>query len=155
MFKKFTKQDIHGQTQAKSSVMRAIKQSIVEQYPLLEEHIDELLPKKQPLYLVKCLDRVVLLQSQDQFLFFQSFDGPWMPTLKILHKFPDILPIIQVDKGAIKFVLKGADIMCPGMTSPGAKIHQPLEKDRVVCIRAEGKEHSLCVGMTSLSTEEM
>lgn len=26
----------------------------------------------------------------------------------------------QVDKGAIRFVLSGANIMCPGLTSPGA-----------------------------------
>ena len=29
---------------------------------------------------------------------------------------------VQVDKGAIKFVLSGAHIMCPGLTSPGAKL---------------------------------
>ena len=29
------------------------------------------------------------------------------------------MPIMQVDKGAIKFVLSGANIMCPGFTSPG------------------------------------
>lgn len=28
----------------------------------------------------------------------------------------------QVDKGAIRFVLSGANIMCPGLTSPGAKM---------------------------------
>lgn len=28
----------------------------------------------------------------------------------------------QVDKGAIKFVLSGANVMCPGLTSAGAKL---------------------------------
>lgn len=28
----------------------------------------------------------------------------------------------QVDKGAIRFVLSGANIMCPGLTSKGAKM---------------------------------
>ena len=35
---------------------------------------------------------------------------------------PFMLPQMQVDKGAIKFVLSGANIMCPGLTSPGAKM---------------------------------
>ncbi len=35
---------------------------------------------------------------------------------------PFMLPRMQVDKGAIKFVLSGANIMCPGLTSPGAKM---------------------------------
>ena len=34
---------------------------------------------------------------------------------------PMLLPWVQVDKGAIKFILSGANIMCPGLTSPGCK----------------------------------
>ena len=44
---------------------------------------------------------------------------------------PFILPHQQVDKGAIKFVLSGANIMCPGLTSPGAKLY-PAATDTVV-----------------------
>lgn len=29
---------------------------------------------------------------------------------------------LQVDRGAIKFVLAGANIMCPGLTSPGGAL---------------------------------
>ena len=43
-----------------------------------------------------------------------------------------LLPQVQVDKGAIKFVLSGANIMCPGLTSPGAKMDTPLPEDTVV-----------------------
>ena len=35
---------------------------------------------------------------------------------------PVILPCQQVDKGAIKFLLSGANVMCRGLTSPGAKL---------------------------------
>lgn len=44
---------------------------------------------------------------------------------------PYILPWQQVDKGAIRFVLSGANIMCPGLTSPGAKM-TPCPKGSVV-----------------------
>ena len=44
---------------------------------------------------------------------------------------PFLLPIQQVDKGAIKFVLSGANIMCPGLTSPGAKLN-PAEANEIV-----------------------
>lgn len=37
----------------------------------------------------------------------------------------------QVDKGAIRFVLSGANIMCPGLTSPGAQMTE-VPKDTVV-----------------------
>ena len=44
---------------------------------------------------------------------------------------PFILPHQQVDKGAIKFILSGANIMCPGLTSPGAKLNH-AEKDSII-----------------------
>ena len=115
MFKKFTKADIHTSTQVKSSVQRTITAKIIEQYPLLEPFIEAIVPKKTPLFVVKCLDGVTLYMVNNNYIFFQHFDGPFYPALKLLHKYPDILPKIQVDRGAIKFVLKAADVMCPGM----------------------------------------
>jgi hypothetical protein len=37
-----------------------------------------------------------------------------------------MMPRLRVDTGAIKFVLSGANIMCPGLTSPGATIHDEV-----------------------------
>lgn len=73
-----------------------------------------------------------------------------MPTLRLFHKCnnlffliiiryqfifelldPFFLPMQQVDKGAIRFVLSGANIMCPGLTSPGAQMTD-VPKDTVV-----------------------
>lgn len=59
-------------------------------------------------------------------LFFQERDGPWCPTLRVLHQYPDMMSKLRCDKGAIKFVLSGANIMCPGLTSPGATIHDEV-----------------------------
>jgi predicted RNA-binding protein (TIGR00451 family) len=59
-------------------------------------------------------------------LFFTTRDGPWCPTLRMVHKYPDMIKKLRVDTGAIKFVLAGADIMCPGLTSPGATIHDEV-----------------------------
>lgn len=60
----------------------------------------------------------------------------------------------QVDKGAIRFVLSGANIMCPGLTSPGARM-TTVDKGQVVAVMAEGKDHALAIGTTSLSTTDM
>lgn len=65
-----------------------------------------------------------------------------------------MLPRMQVDKGAIRFVLSGANIMCPGLTSPGAKMTR-LDAERVVAVMAEGKEHAVAVGLTKMSSDEM
>lgn len=51
---RFTNEEnISGKSQVKSSVQRGIKQSILDQYPGLEEEIEELLPKKEPLFVAK------------------------------------------------------------------------------------------------------
>jgi PUA domain protein len=69
---------------------------------------------------------------------------------------PDIMIKYQVDKGAIKFVLQGANIMCPGLTSLGGKLpDQNVPAGIPVLITAEGMEHALAIGRTVLSVEEM
>ncbi|CAO3686619.1 unnamed protein product [Umbelopsis vinacea] len=71
------------------------------------------------------------------------------------HTDPVLLPKIQVDRGAIKFVLSGANIMCPGLTSKGARMETDLPNESVVAIMAEGKEHALAIGLLKMSTEEI
>ena len=81
----------------------------------MQEFIDAVLPKKDSFRLVKCHDHLeLLINSSGQLLFFRQREGPWCPTLKLLHQYPFMLPHERVDKGAIKFVLSGANIMCPG-----------------------------------------
>ena len=59
-------------------------------------------------------------------IFFAERDGPWYPTLRLLHQYPEMMKKLRVDKGALKFVMSGANIMCPGLTSPGATIHDEV-----------------------------
>jgi PUA domain protein len=68
---------------------------------------------------------------------------------------PDMLPKMQVDKGAIKFVLGGANIMCPGLTHPTGSYMDPVEEHTIVAVIAEGKQYAMAVGMTQMSTEAM
>lgn len=40
---------------------------------------------------------------------------------------------VCVDTGAIKFVMGGANVMCPGLTSPGGKLDEDFEEGKVGC----------------------
>ncbi|ORZ34048.1 hypothetical protein BCR44DRAFT_34637 [Catenaria anguillulae PL171] len=159
MFKKFdTKESITGQTQAKSSVQKSIRAKIVEAYPKIEPYMDEIIPKKSPLVIVKCQDRIQLLCIDNVPLFFNHFDGQWMPTLRLLHKYPFMMPYLQVDRGAIKFILSSAHIMCPGLTSAGAWMPpagEGLPTETPVAIFAEGKTLPLAIGVLKMSTDEI
>ena len=127
MFKKFTpEENISSTSQVKNSVQRAIQSQIVTQYPKLEAIIDEILPKKL-IIMAKCQDHIQLVVVNNEVMFFNQRDGPFFPTLKLLHQYPTMMPMMQVDKGAVRFVLSGANIMCPGFTSPGGLL--PFDVD--------------------------
>ncbi|KAF3423325.1 hypothetical protein E2986_00089 [Frieseomelitta varia] len=135
------KDSISGMQQLKSSVQKGIRSKLLELYPHLEGHVDAIIPKKDAFRIIKCHDHIeIIVNAAGDLLFFRQH--------------PFFLPMQQVDKGAIRFVLSGANIMCPGLTSKGAKM-TPVEKGTVVAVMAEGKQHALAVGVTTLSTEDI
>lgn len=155
MFRKLGKEEIHLRLNIKSSVQRGLKSNFASQYPLAEPIIDELIPKKSQVILIKCEDKILLYCVDGEVVCFQHFND-LIPMLRVVHKYPDLFPRVQVDRGAIKFVLSGANVMCPGLTSPGAKLpEEPIEADKIVAIYAEGKEHALAVGKLAMSTTDI
>ncbi len=84
------KESVSGISQVKSSVQRGIRQAIVDQMPLMKENneelAEELLPKKTPMSVAKCQNHITIIVMNGQPLFFQIRDGPYLPTLKLLHK---------------------------------------------------------------------
>jgi len=156
MFKKFDeKESISGVTQLKSSVQKGIRNKILETYPDIAEYIENFLPKKDQFKVVKCHDHIELLvNSAGTLLFFRHHNEQWCPTLRLLHQYPFLLPQERVDKGAIRFVLSGANIMCPGLTHKNARM-TAADKGTVVAIMAEGKTHALAVGCTAMSTGDI
>ncbi|CBQ67391.1 related to TMA20-Protein putative involved in cytoplasmic ribosome function [Sporisorium reilianum SRZ2] len=167
LFKKFEpKPDLGPATALKSSVRRVIRQKLTDQYPELAKDEGALLeaawPNKASVTTVKfAREHVQMLIADKQVLFFQHYDDWYLPSLRLLHKFPDMLPSVQVDRGAIKFVLSGANVMSPGLTSAGGKLpdpsrgETPLKKGQCVAIRAQGKDEVLAVGVMQMDTDEV
>ncbi|ODV77819.1 uncharacterized protein CANTADRAFT_281937 [Suhomyces tanzawaensis NRRL Y-17324] len=155
MFKKFSKEDVHSRSNIKSSAQRGLKGNFVSQFEALEPVIDTIIPKKSQAILIKCEDKIQLYLIDNEVVLFQHFDD-LIPTLKVVHKYPQCFPRVQVDRGAIKFVLSGANIMCPGLTSAGADLpEENLEEGSIVTIYAEGKETALAVGKLLMSTNDI
>ena len=118
-------------------------------------------------------------------ILFQHRDGPILPTLKWIHPFccaskenesnndndtmthspPSVVPFtyIQVDAGAIPYLIGGANIMCPGLTKPNGSSYMPpddndvpgLSKGQGVIIYAENKVYPIAVGVMTMSSLEM
>jgi len=125
-------------------------------YPILAKDIEIMLPKKTAIKLAKISNYHLNLVICNKIVwFFNIRDGPYLPTLRTIHKYPDILPRLVVDVGAIPFVMKGANVFCGGLTSPGGNCDIKLDKLQPCAIYAEGKTHALAVGITKLSTEDI
>ncbi|KAG8705312.1 translation machinery-associated protein 20 [Ceratobasidium sp. 394] len=106
MFKKFSPStDIASNALIKSSVQRGIRTTLLAQMPALAADDGALLeyiwPKKEGITLVKCREHVSILALQGEPLFFQHFDGSYLPTVKLLHKCKSPIAIRSVlsDRG--------------------------------------------------------
>jgi PUA domain protein len=158
-----------AKSKVKSSAQRAIRTKVLDTFPLLEPHIEDILPKKEQLDLIKLPDRVSLYALNSTPLFFQHMDDALLPHLALVHKYPTAFHRLRIDRGAIRFVLSGAALMAPGMTSPGGRLPGPelegedkerygtedLEPGTVVVIEAEGKETACMVGALKMGTKEI
>ncbi|RDA92082.1 hypothetical protein CP533_3595 [Ophiocordyceps camponoti-saundersi (nom. inval.)] len=170
--------DEEGQ-KLKSSVQRTLRQSLQTTYPLLARHMDEILPKKASLESMKLPDRNTLYVLDGEPLFFKQ-DGQEapMPHLRLVHRFPEAFPSVRIDRGAIRFVLSGATLMAPGLTSPGGRLPlvradeeeeeeeeegrddegrwgRELGKGEPVVVMAEGKNEACAVGFLLEGTAEV
>ncbi|CAN6575737.1 unnamed protein product [Malus baccata var. baccata] len=128
MFKKFSTEEVSAQNQVKASVQRKIRQSIADEYPGLEQVLEDLIPKKSPLIVAKCQNHLNLVVVNNVPLFFNIRDGPYMPTLRLLHQ-------------------------C--LTSPGGSLDDEVGAETPVAIMAEGKQHALAIGFTKMSAKEI
>ncbi|KAL2169206.1 hypothetical protein VTG60DRAFT_6370 [Thermothelomyces hinnuleus] len=125
------KREVQGspKQKLKSSIQRSIRQSILTTYPLLAPHIDEVLPKKHSLEQIKLPERVSLYVIDGNPLVYQQDNGVLLPHLRLVHRFPHCFPTVRIDRGAIRFVLSGATLMAPGLTSKGGRLPIPVDRD--------------------------
>ncbi|WFD25543.1 translation machinery-associated protein 20 [Malassezia nana] len=168
LFKKLDpKADLGTPSSLKSSVQRGIRAKLLEQYATTlgaddGALLEKIWPKKEPITSAKFKrEHVQILLLKNMPIFFQQYDGAYLPTLPLLHQYPALLPSIRVDRGAIKFLLSGANVMAPGLTSAGGHLpdpsqgEKPLEKGTAVAIHAQGKEYEVAIGVLLIDTEEI
>ena len=72
--------------------------------------------------------------------------------MRLLHRYPIMMDKMQCDKGAIKHIFSGSNVMAPGLTSEGGIIHPDLDVGAPVAITAEGKEHAMGIGFLSMGS---
>lgn len=87
----------------------------------------------------------IFLQEGNPILF--EIEGQIYPTLKNTNL---ALPRIYVDRGAIPFIIKGADLMRPGVVST-----ESFEKGSLVLIADAEHKKNLALGIALLNSQEI
>lgn len=156
MFNKFNaEKDVSSRKVLKSSAQRAIYRNILQLYPNISgEQLEAILPKKEQLSMVKCMDHVCFLTSgsSDEPLFFNQRDGPYYMTLKLLHRLGDVMVTVYTDQGAISPLLNGADLMCAGVKKDDLA---DFPEGSPVCVVALGKTLPFAIGTAKMSSQEL
>ncbi len=80
-----------------------------------------------------------------------STDGEYFPTVRGALELGLAKHIVIVDAGAVRFVVNGADIMCPGIVSADSEI----KEGDLVIIKEETHEKPLAIGRALMSGEDM
>jgi len=111
--------------------------------------VDEIIPKKGNVEIAIADDFEIILVDKEPIAF--KKDDRVIPTLKLLlKKLPD-KNLVVVDMGAIKFLIKGADVMAPGIVDADENINE----GNVVFVVDENHKKPICVGIALMSGKEM
>ena len=81
---------------------------------------------------------------------FFVYDNHILPSLKLVLKYNLDIPSVYVDKGAIPFVIKGADIMRPGIVNV-----DEFKDNSFVIVRDETAKKPIAIGLSILSSNEL
>lgn len=109
-----------------------------------------IIPKKAQVELVKIENLPDILLINGEPLLMQT-EEKIIPTLKAVLSLEKIEKYATVDQGAINFVIKGADIMSPGIVDADKSI---VPRETIIVIEETHKK-PLAIGTSLISGEEM
>lgn len=160
-FKSFNRKSVNKvkryplDSQDAAPVLTSLQETYANKIPETNDLVINDTEKGQYIVHAFCRDKIQVLIKHKIPMFFRLEHTPFLPTLKALVQHPTLLPRMQVDKGAIRFILSGAVIMCPGLTSPGGKITPNVDKEKFVAVYAQGEDEAIAVGKMLMSSDEI
>lgn len=111
---------------------------------------EDIIPKKAQVEMLELENLPNIILVNNEALLIES-DNKIIPTLKAIMKNDIEEKYAMVDMGAIGFVIKGADIMSPGIVDADKSI----EVGETIIVIEEGHKKALAVGTSLITGEEM
>ena len=130
------------------SQIKELQDDILTQYD--EKFVNQILPKKARIEVIQTDAGDTLFAVNSVLKLWKSEEG-YIPVLTLLLNKQVEMKTIVVDKGAIRFVTNGADVMRPGIT----KIDPSIKKGDIVVIVDENHDRALAIGKSMLDAKQM
>ena len=115
-----------------------------------EKFVEQIFPKKARIELIQTDAGDTLYAVNNVLKLWKSNEG-YIPVLTLLLNKQVDLKKIVVDKGAIRFVTNGADVMRPGIT----KIDPSIKMGNIVVIVDENHDRALAIGRAMFDAKQM
>lgn len=130
------------------SQIKELQDDLLTQYD--EKFVNQIFPKKARIELIQTDAGDTLYAVNDVLKLWKSAEG-YIPVLTLLLNKQVEMKTIVVDKGAIRFVTNGADVMRPGIT----QIDPSIKKGDIVVIVDENHNRALAIGKSMLDAKQM
>lgn len=157
MFKK--QFSVQAQNLLSKKDLKSLKSQILEQFAGFDDKVlDKLLPEGQ-VKILKLDNRCALYACGEQPPCFFDVDGRGdvYPCLSTAWEFPDMMPELTIHAPVSKHLLRGADLMLPGVIVPanGVAGLGSVAKGQKRCVRIDGNPYAIAVGRMAVGQAEL
>ena len=130
------------------SQIKELQEDILKHYD--DKFLNQIFPKKARVEIIQTDAGDTLYAINNVLKLWKSKEG-YIPVLTLLLNKQVDLKKIAVDKGAIRYVANGADVMIRGVT----KIDPSIKKGDIVVIVDENHDRALAIGKAMLDSKQM
>jgi predicted ribosome-associated RNA-binding protein Tma20 len=159
MFKKDRDLDERSKTLLKNKEIRTLKSEICKQFPAIrEEELSTFIPNKAGVTITKLANKTYLYSIDGIIIVFDvGGRSKLLPALPLLWRFPNALPTFVTHGPVSEFVLRGADLMIPGLCGSkiGDLVSSGLKEGDAACVRIAGNPMPFAVGRAAVSAEAL
>jgi PUA-domain protein len=141
---------VHQRYMLKNKDIKELRDVLTQQFG--EENVNTILAGKPTIELLKLDNHEELISVKDKIVFWLS-NNRYIPVMTLLidPNIPFSMRYVTVDKGAIPYVSKGADVMRPGIL----KIDPLIKKNDLIKIQDPQYGRALAVGEALYDAAEM
>lgn len=134
--------------------VKKLKKDALYRIPLLAEIENEIFPNKTPVSSQKVDNHLIVYSVNDKPILFSLPTQQICPHLMLVLQYPDLLPAVYVDEGAVKAVLKkdgATKLMAPGIK----QAPQDFEVGDIVAVRLLEHEEAFAIGIAMQSSKDI